>query len=114
ASNEPPFIVTGMAIGITRVRLVYADVTIILDPAQSAVVRDVAPDQRTPVTHPHRSFTPQRSVVAHPVPDALQRRVALPSAKALVHDLPRRFRVGDRRLASPIAVAGKLVGTQYT
>src|SRR5207247_4966573 len=37
---------------------------------------------RSPVTHPNRAFAPERAIVAHAVPDALQRCVALPSGEA--------------------------------
>src|SRR5258708_16770586 len=58
--------------------------TVVLAPAQHAMVRDVAPKQAAPVTHPHRAFAPQSLVVPHAVPDALQRGAALPSAEALI------------------------------
>src|SRR6059036_4371412 len=98
-----------MPVRIPGLGLVHADVAVVLVPTERPVVRDVAPDQAAPVTHPNRAFAPERTVVAHAVPDALQRRVALDSGEALVPYLPRRLRVGDRALAGPVAVAGELI-----
>src|SRR5213595_1073868 len=98
-----------MPVRIPGLGLVHADVAVVLVPTERPVVRDVAPDQAAPVTHPNRALAPERAVVAHAVPDALQRRVALDSGEALVTDLPRWLRVGDRGLAGPVAVAGELI-----
>src|SRR5438876_11282867 len=98
-----------MPVRIPGLGLVHADVAVVLVPTERPVVRDVAPDQAAPVTHPNRALAPERTVVAHAVPDALQRRVALDSGEALVTDVPRRLRVGNRSFARPIAVAGELI-----
>src|SRR2546426_309951 len=98
-----------MPVRIPGLGLVHADVAVVLVPTERPVVRDVAPDQAAPVTHPNRALAPERTVVAHAVPDALQRRVALDSGEALVTDVPRRLRVGDRRVAGPVTVAGELI-----
>src|SRR2546422_10850282 len=98
-----------MPVRIPGLGLVHADVAVVLVPTERPVVRDVAPDQAAPVTHPNRALAPERTVVAHAVPDALQRRVALDSGEALVTDVPRRLREGDRRVAGPGPAAGELI-----
>src|SRR5437867_13130645 len=98
-----------MPVRIPGLGLVHADVAVVLVPTERPVVRDVAPDQAAPVTHPNRALAPERTVVAHAVPDALQPRVALDSGEALVTDAPRRLRLGDRRVAGPVVAAGELI-----
>src|SRR5437879_11702962 len=100
-----------MPVRIPGLGLVHADVAVVLVPTERPVVRDVAPDQAAPVTHPNRALAPERTVVAHAVPDALQSRVALESGVALVTDVPRRLRGGDWSVAGPIEVAGGLLRT---
>ena len=107
--DQPTLVVARMPVQIPGLGLVDADVAVVLVPTERPVVRDVAPDQAAPVTHPNRALAPERTVVAHAVPDALQRRVALDSGEALVTDVPRRLRVGDRRVAGPVTVAGELI-----
>src|SRR6266480_3588018 len=107
--DQPALVVARMPVRISGLGLVHADVAVVLAPPERAVVRDVAPDQAAPVAHPDRALAPERAVVAHAVPDALQRRVALDSGEALVTDLPRGLRVGDRGLAGPVAVAAATV-----
>src|SRR5437879_3856927 len=84
-------------------------IAVVRVPTERPMVRYVAPDQDAPVTQSTRALAPERTVVAHAVPDALHRRVALDSGEALVTDVPRRLRVGDRRVAGPVAVAGELI-----
>src|SRR5438128_1899363 len=107
--NQPTLVIARMPVRVSGLGLVRAHVAIILGPAQRAMVRDVTPDETAPVTHPNRAFAPERAIVAHAMPDALQRCVALLSLEALVRDLKRRLRVGDRSLAGPVAVAAELI-----
>src|SRR5438876_11487317 len=107
--DQPALVISRMPVRIPGLGLVHADVAVVLVPTERPVVRDVAPDQAAPVTHPNRALAPERTVVAHAVPDALQRRVALDSGEALVTDVPRRLRVGDRSFTGPVAVAGELI-----
>src|SRR5215475_2616001 len=107
--DKPALVIARVAVRVPGLGLEHAHVAVVLDPAQRAMVRDVAPDEAAPVSHPHRAFAPKRAVVAHAVPDALQRRVALHAGEALVLYLPRRLGVGDRGLPGPVAVAGELV-----
>src|SRR5882672_251073 len=83
--------------------------SVVFAPAQHTMVRYVAPQQTTPISHPHRPFAPECRVVAGAVPDALQRRVALPSTEALVLHFECRFGVSNRFATRPVAIPPKLV-----
>jgi hypothetical protein len=72
------------------------------------MVRDVTPEKAAPVTHPHGAFVPERTAVAHAVPDALQGCVKLPFEETLVH-YPCGLRVGDRDVTVPVAVTGEFI-----
>src|SRR5882672_6115366 len=107
--DQPALVVAAVAVRIAGFGLIHADMAVILAPAQHAMVRDVAPQQAAPVTHPHRAFAPESLVVPHAVPDALQRGVALPSTEALVLHFEGRFGVSNWFFAGPIPVPAKLV-----
>src|SRR5256712_11427966 len=69
--DQPALVLARVAARIARVGLEHTHVAVILDPAQRAVVRDVAPYETAPVAHPPGAFAPERAVVAHAVPDSL-------------------------------------------
>ena len=107
--DESALVVTSVTIRIARLGLKDAHVTVVLRPSQDAMIRNVAPQQAAPVSHPDRTLIPQRRVVPTAMPNALQRRVALLRGKTLVHDFPRGLGIGDRRVASPVAIPPELV-----
>src|SRR5262245_55954557 len=80
--DEAALIVTRMPVRVAGLSLEHADAAIILNPPERAMIRDVTPDQAAPITHPHGALTPERTVVPHAVPDALQRSVALHPGEA--------------------------------
>src|SRR5207245_1390821 len=84
--DQPALVVARMPVRIPGLGLVHADGAVVLVPTERPVVRDVAPDQAAPVTHPNRSLAPERTVVAHAVPASLPRRVPLDSGAAAVTD----------------------------
>src|ERR1700730_14471924 len=65
ASNEPPLAIAGVAIGIVRRSAEYANRAGFFVPHHHAVVRDVAPNQATQVSEPHRSLIEAASARDH-------------------------------------------------
>jgi hypothetical protein len=65
--------VEGVAVAVVRRAAEDADAAVVLDPAQLAIVGDVAPHEIAALRVPRRSFRPQRAG-----PQALDGRVGLP------------------------------------
>src|SRR5207245_2335288 len=60
AGDQPALAVTRVTVGVSGLGLEHAYVTVILDPAQHAVIRDIAPKKAAPIPHPTWTFVPQR------------------------------------------------------
>jgi hypothetical protein len=72
AGELPALKIEGVAVAVVRRHAEYADLTVLLDPAQLAVVGDIAPHQIPALAVPGRALAPQRTG-----PQALDRRITL-------------------------------------
>src|SRR5207249_4797282 len=72
ARDLPALEIEGIAVAVVGWRAEDADLTVVVEPAQLAVVRDVAPHQVPALAAPGRPLGPQRAG-----PQALDRGVAL-------------------------------------
>ena len=61
ARQLPALNVERVAVGVVRWAAKHADVIVVLDPPHLPVVRDVTPDQISPLARPRRPFAPERA-----------------------------------------------------
>src|SRR5580698_1739192 len=88
AGDEPALAVAGVPVGIVGWFAEDADRAGLLFPLEDAAVGDVAPQQKTSVAEPHRTFAPAASRV-----EALDRRV-----EGWPDPLETRIERDDRRI----------------
>ena len=101
ARDLSALIVEGIAVGIIRRLTEDADVAVLLEPAQLAVVGDVAPEQVAPDSVPSRAFGPQHVRV---VVETLDRGVAELGLETLVERDDVWIGITGRHAAGPIAL----------
>ena len=101
ARDLSALIVEGIAVGMIRWLAEYAHVAVLLEPAQLAVIGDVAPEQVAPDSVPSRAFGPQH---VGAVVETLDRGVAELGLETLVERDDVWIGITGRHAAGPIAL----------
>src|ERR1017187_7551756 len=97
AGELAALVVEGIAVAVTRGLAHDADVAVVLQPAQLAVIGNVAPDEVTPDAVPRRTLGPQVAGI-----EPLNRRIADLGLELLVEDHNVGVRIARRSLAAPV------------